>query len=226
MKRFALICTTAALIVAAPIAGHADAPAASMVFFFQGVPDRRLDLCIDGTEVATAVEFGSQEHTVTLPASSTSHRYKLREPARGACDGTLVDEGSFYAFGGDWVIVMAHQGRDGTARSEPLWLPARPQVRRGQTRFVIGNYAAVPGLRMTVDGERIDHLMLRSGGPTYLFKGYAAGKHIFTLRTKDRRRVLRQTLTMPEGVEFLLVLYGDRSTGYGLRAFSRTVGIR
>ena len=163
---------------------------------------------------------------MTLPASSTSHRYKLREPARGACDGTLVDEGSFYAFDGDWVIVMAHPGRDGTARSEPLWLPAHPQVRRGQTRFVIGNYAAAPGLRMTVDGERIDHLMLRSGGPTYLFKGYPAGKHTFTLRTKDRRRVLRQTLTMPEGVEFLLVLYGDRSTGYGLRVFSRTVGVR
>jgi len=31
---------------------------------------------------------------------------------------------------------------------------------------------------------------------------------------------------MPQGVEFLLVVYGDHSTGYRIRVLSRTVGVR
>lgn len=215
------------MTVASATSGSAASPAASEIFFFQGVPDRRLDLCIDGIELATAVGFRTTVHAVTVPSSSMIHRYKLREPARGACDGALVDEGRFYAFGGDQVIVVAHQWKDGTARSEPLWLPARPTVRRGETRFVIGHYAAAPRVRLAIDGRRIEHLFLRNGGPRFMFRGYRDGEHTFTVRTKDtRERVVRRTLQMLEGVEFLLVIYGDREAGYRLRAFSRTVGVR
>lgn len=226
-KRFFLICSTAVMFLAPTIVVHADAPPASKVYFFQAVAGRRLDLCIDGRELATAVVFDSMEHAVTLPSSSMKHRYKLREPASGACDGAIVDEGWFYAFDGDRVIVMAHQWRDGSTQAEPLWLPTRPLVRQGQTRFVVGHYAAAPRLRMTVDGKRIEDLSLHSGGPSYLFKGYAAGEHTFTFRRKDtRERVLRRTLSMPQGVEFLLVIYGDPASGYRLRVFSRSVGAR
>lgn len=227
MKRFILVCTTLTMVGISPIAGHGDVPPASEVFYFQGVPGRWLDLCIDGIELGTAVEFRSMVHMVTLPSSSMKHRYKLRESARGACNGDIVDEGWFYAFGGDQVIVVAHQWRDGTPRSEPLWLPARPRVRRGETRFVIGHQAAAPRLRLAVDGKRIDHLLLQNGGPSYLFKGYSDGEHTFTFRTNDtRERIVRRTLSMPQGVEFLLVVYGDHSTGYRIRVLSRTVGVR
>jgi len=237
MKQLSLICSTFVAIVASAIAGHAvgspeiagaDAgPAASSVYFFQGVPDQRLDLCVDGIEMASAATFDSMAHAVTLAPSSTRHRYSLRKAARGACDGALVDEGWFYAFGGDQVIVMAHQWRDGTARSEPLWLPAQPAVRHGETRFVVGNYAAAPRLLMAVDGKRIKHLELDSGGPSYLFRGYAARKHTFTFRMRDTRElVVRRTLWMPQGVEFLIVIYGGHDSGYRLRVFSRTVGVR
>lgn len=228
MKRFTLICTaTAAMIVASTVPGHGEAPAASQVFFFQGVPDRRLDLCIDGLELATSASFRSTVHTVTLPSSSTRHHYSLRASTRGACDGAVIDRGWFYAFGGDQVIVLAHQWRDRTARSEPLWLPARPRVRRGETRFVIGHYAAATRLRMTIDGRPIRHLMLQNGGPRYLFKGYSVGMHTFAFRTKDtRERLVRRTFWMGKGVEFLLLIYGDPAAGYGMRVFSRWVGTR
>ena len=237
MKQLLLICSTAVLVGASTIAGHAagspsitgDAagPAASSVYFFQGVPDRRLDLCIDGVELASGATFDSMVHTVTLAPSSTKHQYTLRNVARGACDGAIVDKGWFYAFGGDQVIVMAHQWRDGTARSEPLWLPARPAVRQRETRFVVGNYSTAPRLLMAVDGKRIKHLVLDSGGPSYLFRGYAARKHTFTFRMKDTRElVVRRTLWMPQGVEFLIVIYGGHDSGYRLRVFSRTVGVR
>lgn len=227
MKRLTLICATSVMVVASTIPGHGEAPAASQVFFFHGIPDRRLDLCIDGIELATSAEFRSTVHAVTLPSSSARHRFKLRQASRGACDGTLVDEGWFYAFGGDQVIVVAHQWRDRTARAEPLWLPAHPRVRRGQTRFVVGHYAAATKLRMTVDGKPIKRLLLQNGGPRYLFTGYDRGKHTFAFRTKDtRERVVRRTLWMPEGVEFLLVIYGDPTAGYALRVFSRRVGVR
>jgi hypothetical protein len=227
MRRATLMCSTAVMIVASLPPGNAGAPAASPVYFFQGVPGRLLDFCIDGVEMATAVSFDSIEHAVTFAPSTTKHWYSLREPARGACDGALVDEGSFYAYGGDRVIVLAHQWSDGSARSEPQWLPARPRIRRGETRFVVGHYAAAPRLRMAIDGTRIKHLGLHSGGPSYLFRGYAAGTHTFAFRTKaSRELIVRRALSMPKGVEFLLVIYGDRASGYGLRVFSRKVGVR
>jgi hypothetical protein len=227
MKRFALICVTAATVVASTVPGHGSAPPASQVFFFQGVPDRLLDLCVEGLELATAVPFRRTVHAITLPSSNMRHQYRLRASTGGACDGAVIDKGWFYAFGGDQVIVAAHQWRDGTARSEPLWLPTRPRIRRGETRFVIGHYAAATRLRMTVDGKPIKDLLLQNGGPRYLFKGYGVGSHTFAFRTKDTRdRLLRKTLWMRKGFEFLFVIYGDPVSGYGMRVFSRWVGTR
>jgi hypothetical protein len=228
MKRFILICLAVSETIASTLVADGVVPPASEVFFFQGVPDERLDLCIDGSELATAVEFRSMVHAITLPSSATKHRYTIREPSGGACDGSILDAGRFYAYGGDQVIVMTHLGREGaSSRATPLWLPRHPPVRRGETRFVVGHFAVAPRVRLAIDGERVDYLTLKNGGSIYIFRNYVAGTHTFTLRTDDtRKRLARQTIWMPQGVEFLLVLYGSPAAGIRLQVFSRDVGVR
>ena len=229
MKRSAAILVALTVVLSGIHVAIGGTPPEVTTRFFQGIPGVEIDLCIDGVEVASSVAFETTVHGPSYPADPdppfVAHSYEIREAAVGSCTGTLLDEDFFGVVNRDKNILLAYQAGNGSPRTWAYPMAWRPRVREGRTEFSIGPFAAAPKVHVGMDGHRL--LTLTADDSTYIFSQYHAGSHRFTVRDKATREVLAtETIYMPEGVTWFLMFYGDATGGYGIRAFSRIVGVR
>jgi hypothetical protein len=232
MRRLVAILAVLAITVLDLGSAHGGPPPGVTTKFFQGLPGVEADLCIDGVEVASSVQY---EATVDGPSYAADtdppyeeHTFEIRESAEGSCTGPILSGNAFGVFNRDEVILIAHALRQGSPGDEVTYVSRRPRVREGRTLFTIQHLAAAPKVSVTIDGHPLIRIEAGPrGGSSYIFNQFAAGRHTFVFKTPGTHEVFEVArLWMAEGKRWHLFLYGEPSSGYGVGTFSRRVGVR
>lgn len=120
--------TTLAVAISAVGAPAAAAPGATVVFV-QGLPGKAIELCVNGTEVKSNMQYGGKLKT---NFAEGKYKIKVRNKSAGVCSGSLITKVTVPLEEGDNITVVPSKDGSGPlirvfnndALFEPAGVPA------------------------------------------------------------------------------------------------------